>query len=59
MGRFKPLNRKCKNCKTEFLAKREWHVFCSPKCRLDFWRDSKVFLTAEEYDEIKKKLRLK
>jgi hypothetical protein len=36
--KFKPEERKCKNCKKIFTALRDHQRFCSPHCRLDFWR---------------------
>lgn len=31
--RFKPETRKCRFCKTPFLASRDWSKFCSMECR--------------------------
>ena len=27
----------CLECKSEYEAKREWHYFCSGKCRIKYW----------------------
>jgi len=32
----------CLNCGSKFEKKREWHVFCKTKCRLEYWRNKKL-----------------
>ena len=50
----------CKNCSKEFKVKREWHKFCSTKCRQGYWKNLYAGRkdTEERLDAIEKKLGL-
>ena len=37
MAKFKPVERECSWCGKAFMAVREWHEFCTQKCRTENW----------------------
>ena len=41
----------CKNCEHKFNPTRKWQKFCSPKCRLQYWRSHKA-----EIGQLQKKI---
>ncbi|MBW2126311.1 MAG: hypothetical protein JRH08_11575 [Deltaproteobacteria bacterium] len=48
MAKFKPKPRNCKNCGKVFPAMRFWAKFCSPACRIAYWRKTHPQLSPEE-----------
>ncbi len=56
MAKFKLVNRNCKyvKCGKEFLAKRRWHEYCDPKCRVADWREGHPVMTPDVLEDIEK-----
>jgi len=54
--KFKPEERKCKNCGKTFTAIRNHQRFCSDHCRLDSWRKS--YSDPQKISEIEHRLRV-
>jgi len=50
---------KCLFCKQPFEKKRDWHKFCSSKCRYLYWKETHPYLNSEEIAEIKKRLNIR
>ena len=53
--------KKCRNCPKMFTPTRDWQIFCSAKCRLQYWRADKAEIrhikdTLSEHDKRIKKL---
>jgi hypothetical protein len=53
--------RNCRVCGTEFQAVRQWHWYCSPKCRVADWQrrntdPSKIVALEGRIEAIEKKL---
>lgn len=63
MAKFNPVIRNCKysKCGKDFLAKRKWHEYCDPKCRVANWRIAHPYISPdvlEDIENIKKKIGL-
>ena len=62
MANFKHVERECKWCGNEFIAIREWHEFCTQKCRVDHWVSLHPSVTPEliaRIEKIEKKMGMK
>jgi len=56
MAKFKPESRRCKNCGKTFIATRFWAKYCSPACRVAYYRKTHPQLSPEELAQIKERL---
>ena len=53
MAKFKPIERICKQCGKEFVAKRKWHEFCCSDCRITHWKTRHPSITPDVLEDIK------
>ncbi len=50
-GNREQFQRTCKYCGTEFATTKEKQVYCCSRCRFKAYRDSRVEISKEEWEE--------